>query len=504
MSVPRRLVVSCDGTWNTATDDTNVARLHARLATTDDQLPRYFPGVGTDGGPVRRVLDGALGTDLGEHVREVYRWLAETFRPGDELVLLGFSRGAFTVRSTVGMLAQCGLVAFTPDQDDAARTAIVARVFTEGYRAKGDLSGSGLAFHPGFGPDDTAPVAFLGVWDTVGALGIPRTFGLLSGLTGRTGVAFHDLELAPDVRHARQGLAADERRGPYVPSVWPTPPTGRHASFAQVWFPGGHGDVGGGKPETGLSDGALRWMVEELDATVAPRWRDDVPPLPPGRPCVGLDDGVDGVWRVLSPRPRAVPRIAEGAPDVHASAVARRQCHLLGDLGPPYRPGRVLGPGETAEVTVEAAEPWVETGLYVVPGRYALAVSGRWRDHLVASPGTGASPWPVTSWPAYAVGTALDGVRRLIERVTGNPRSDVVGSRRVPEARWLELVVTVADDVVDVDGTVREGTTLPIGPTGGRELVVGRGGYLYAFANDAWTGYLSNAGAVTLWVTRLP
>ena len=132
MSVPRRLVVSCDGTWNTATDDTNVARLHARLATTDDQLPRYFPGVGTDGGPVRRVLDGALGTDLGEHVREVYRWLAETFRPGDELVLLGFSRGAFTVRSTVGMLAQCGLVAFTPDQDDAARTAVVARVFTEG------------------------------------------------------------------------------------------------------------------------------------------------------------------------------------------------------------------------------------------------------------------------------------------------------------------------------------------------------------------------------------
>jgi len=146
----------------------------------------------------------------------------------------------------------------------------------------------------------------------------------------------------------------------------------------------------------------------------------------------------------------------------------------------------------------------VETGLYVVPGHYALAVSGRWRDHLVASPGTGASPWPVTSWPAYAVGTALDGARRLIERVTGNPRSDVVGSRRVPEARWLELVVTVADDVVDVDGTVREGTTLPIGPTGGRELVVGRGGYLYAFANDAWTGDLSNAGAVSLWVTRLP
>ncbi|HSK61157.1 MAG TPA: hypothetical protein VK935_19115, partial [Actinomycetospora sp.] len=117
-------------------------------------------------------------------------------------------------------------------------------------------------------------------------------------------------------------------------------------------------------------------------------------------------------------------------------------------------------------------------------------------------PGTGASPWPVTSWPSYTVGTALDGVRRLVELATGNPRSDVVGSRRVPEARWMELVTAVADDVVTVDGTVREGTTLPIGPTGRRELTAPRGGYLYAFANDAWSGYASNGGAVALRVTR--
>ncbi|GAA4914917.1 putative alpha/beta hydrolase family protein DUF2235 [Actinomycetospora succinea] len=497
MSVTRRLVVCCDGTWNTATDHTNVRRLYDRLATTDDQLPRYFEGLGTDGGPVRRALDGALGVGLPEAIREIYRWLAETFRPGDELVLLGFSRGAFTVRSTVGMLAACGLVAFTPDQDDAERDAVVARVFAEGYRAKQELHG--LAFHPGFALDDRAPIAFLGVWDTVGALGIPRTFGLLSGLAGRDLFEFHDLELAPDVRHARQAVALDERRGPYVPSVWSTPPPDRHTTFAQVWFPGGHGDVGGGKPETGLSDGALRWMADELDATVVPRWRADRPPRPEGDPCAPLDDGVDGAWAVLSPRPRTAPHVVEGAPDVSASAVARRHC----DLTPPYRPGRVLAVGESTSVAVAADEPWVETGLYLAPGRYALAVSGRWRDHGAASPGTGASPWPVLSWPAYAVGTALDGVRRLVERVTGNPRSDIVGSRRVPEAAWLELVAAVADDVVDLDGTVREGTTVPIGPTGRRELTAPRGGYLYAFANDAWTGYGSNAGAVTLEVVRV-
>lgn len=498
MSVTRRLVVCCDGTWNTATDHTNVRRLYDRLAATDDQLPRYFEGLGADGSPVHRLLDGAFGAGLPEAIREVYRWLAEEFRPGDELVFLGFSRGAFTVRSTVGMLAQCGLVAFSPDQDDAGREAVVERVFREGYRAKQDLSGSGLVFHPGFGPEDLAPIAFLGVWDTVGALGVPRTFGLLSGLVGRERVAFHDLELAPDVRHARQALALDERRGPYVPSMWSTPPAGRHASFAQVWFPGGHGDVGGGKPDADLSDGALRWMADELDATIGPRWRGDAPPRPQGDPCGALDDGVAGVWRLLSPRPRPAPHVVDGAEDVSASAAARRRCALV----PPYRPGRVLAVDEAADVAVDAAQPWVETGLYLVPGRYALAVSGSWRDHGAAAPGTGASAWPVLSWPSYAVGTALDGVRRLVERVTGNPRSDVVGSRRVPEARWLELVAAIADDVVDLDGTVHEGTTAPIGPTGERDLATTRGGYLYAFANDAWSGYGSNRGAVTLRVTR--
>ncbi|MFC5141894.1 DUF2235 domain-containing protein [Actinomycetospora rhizophila] len=501
MSVTRRLVVCCDGTWNTATDHTNVRRLHDRLAVTDEQLPRYFEGLATDGGPVRRVLDGAFGTGLPEAIREICRWLAETFRPGDELVLLGYSRGAFTARSTVGMLARCGLVAFSADQDDAARDAVVARVFSEGYRAGRDLEG--LTFHPGFAPDDRAPIAFLGVWDTVGALGIPRTFGLLSGLAGTERVEFHDLELAPDVRHARQAVALDERRGPYVPSLWPTPPPDRHTTFAQVWFPGGHGDVGGGGSGTALSDGALRWMLDELDATIAPRWRTDAPPRPEGDPCGPHDDGVDGLWRLLSPRPRPAPRVVEGAPDVSASAVARRRCDSVDSWDPPYRPGRVLAVGESAVVAVGADEPWVETGLFLVPGRYALAVSGEWRDHGAASPGTGASPWPVTSWPAYTVGTALDGVRRLVERVTGNARSDVVGSRRVPEAAWLELVAAVADDVVDVDGTVREGTTVPIGPTGHHELATARGGYLYAFANDAWTGYGSNGGAVALSVARV-
>ncbi len=496
---PRRLVVCCDGTWNTPSDATNVRRLYDRLATTDTQTPRYFPGVGTVGNSLRRALDGAFGAGLSENVQAVYRWIADVWVPGDELVFLGFSRGAFTVRSAVGMLARCGLVRFDEGSDDAARDAVVERIFTEGYRAHRDLTGGDLTFQPGFGPHDLAPVAFLGVWDTVGALGVPRTWGLLSTLLGRDDYTFHDLVLAPDVRHARQALALDERRGPYVPAVWATPPAGRHASFAQLWFPGGHSDVGGGNPSTDLSDGAWRWMADEATAAVDLIWRTDVLPRPEGRPCGRAHDTVSGFWNLLSPRPRAVPHVVEGAPDVHSSAIARRAC----DLDPPYRRGRVLAVDDDVEVAVPADQPWVETGLYLEPGQYRLGVSGRWRDHGAASPGSGARPWPLRSWPAYAVGTALDGLRRAIEWLSGDERSDVVGSRRVPEAGWLELVAVVADDVVDLDGTVHEGTTVPIGATGTADLPAPTGGYLYAFANDAWTGYASNRGAVALRVTRL-
>ena len=103
---------------------------------------------------------------------------------------------------------------------------------------------------------------FIGVWDTVGALGIPDHLGVLNLLEEPNKYKFHDTQLNPLVKHARHAIAVDEMRQSFEPTLW-TRTEGRDVK--QVWFPGAHSDVGGGYRETGLSDGALAWMVAEAE-----------------------------------------------------------------------------------------------------------------------------------------------------------------------------------------------------------------------------------------------
>jgi hypothetical protein len=487
-------VVCCDGTWETPAERTNVSLVAEALAESDEQVVHYFSGVGTGTDPISRVLQGGLGLGLNDRIREAYTWLAQTWRPGDVVVLLGFSRGAFTVRSLAGMLAACGLVAFGPDDTPRARARLVRRVFRDGYQRRRPLDG--VAFLPGFAPTDTAPIAFVGVWDTVGALGIPRTFGLLSTLVSRHIQGFHDLRLAPDVRHARQALALDERRGPFRPAVWATPASGVHESFVQLWFPGVHGDVGGSQDRPrALSDLTLRWMTEEATAAVGLTWT-TAPPGGPGDPLGPLDPGPGGLWRYLDPRPRSVPHVVEGAPDVHPSAMARRAAALV----PPYRPGRVPEPGRPNGCPVPANDPWAETGLYLPAGRYTLTTSGSWSDHGASTTPAGFARWPWRAWPDYALGAVLAAYRRVVRRYTSRSADALDAPRR--DARRMALVAAVANDLRHPDGALDEGTVVTVGVDGTAELEIGWPGYLYAFANDSWFGYGGNRGAATLTVTR--
>lgn len=487
-------MVCCDGTWDTPAQRTNVALVAQALAEEPDQAVRYFPGVGTGANPIIRALEGGLGLGLNARIREAYTWLAQTWRPGDVIVLVGFSRGAFTVRSLAGMLAACGLVAFAPGSSRRTRDRLVRRVFREGYQRRRSLDG--IEFLPGFGPDDTAPIAFLGVWDTVGALGIPRTFGLLSTLVSQRIEGFHDLRLAPDVRNARQALALDERRGPFQPAVWAEPAPGTHESFAQLWFVGTHGDVGGSDDRTrALSDITLRWMAEEATAAVGLTWRDG-PPGGEGDPLGPFDPRPQGCWRYLAPRPRSVPHVVPGAPDVHPSAVARRAAMLV----PPYRPGLVPEPGGSAGSPVPADDPWVETGLYLPAGRYALAASGSWADHGATTSPAGFARWPWRAWPDYALGAVLAAYRRVVRRFTSRGADALDAPRQ--DARRMALVAAVANDVRRPDGTLDEGSVVTMGPRATAELELARPGYLYAYANDSWFGYGGNRGAATLTVTR--
>lgn len=260
---PKRLIVCCDGTWNTPDEvkdgqpsPTNVSKLARAVTPVDargvEQRVYYRKGVGT--GRFDHFLGGALGWGLSRSVQDAYLYLVENYAPGDELFLFGFSRGAYTARSVVGLVRNSGLLLrrYARKLDDAY----------ELYRDRTDSTHpratEAALFRRSFAHE--VRVACLGVWDTVGALGIPVDVPGVHLLNNRW--KFHDVKLSTTVDNAFQALAVDERRKPFTPAIWEQQPGAQDVRqrLEQVWFTGVHSDVGGGYPESALSDVALSWM----------------------------------------------------------------------------------------------------------------------------------------------------------------------------------------------------------------------------------------------------
>ena len=255
--MPKRLVVCCDGTWNRpdqrSGSPTNVAKLALGLASEDSGTPQlvfYQRGVGTR--RFEHLRGGALGFGLSRNVCECYRFIVESYEPGDGLYFFGFSRGAFTARSTAGLVRNAGIL----------RREHVDRIGDayELYRARGSQAhprGTESQIFRRMYSHEEIDIRFIGVWDTVGALGIPLAPPWVNKRWG-----FHDTELSSHVRFAYQALAIDERRRPFRPTLWRQQPGAREQKLEQVWFAGVHSDVGGGYPEPELSEIALLWMAE--------------------------------------------------------------------------------------------------------------------------------------------------------------------------------------------------------------------------------------------------
>jgi uncharacterized protein (DUF2235 family) len=273
----KRIVICADGTWNsarsTAVGDsatTNVWLLYQLVkqfaADGTPQLAHYHPGVGT-GGFIDRVVGGAFGVGLGLNIRQCYRFLVDHYHPGDYVYLFGFSRGAYTVRSLAGLVRNCGIIdseKLDPGTtiDDAVKDAFSL------YRRRGDASAPNAQLSVDFRTKRSHPdfrLTCIGVWDTVGSLGIP--VGLLGHLTSHL-VGFHDVTLSSWVDRAYHAVAIDERRRPFVPTLWLQQPDAREQGqrVEQRWFTGVHSDVGGGYPwpDRGLATLALRWMAERV------------------------------------------------------------------------------------------------------------------------------------------------------------------------------------------------------------------------------------------------
>jgi len=286
----KRLVICFDGTWNRldASYPTNV------LFTAESVLPAaadgtvqvvyYDEGVGTEEG--ESLTGGIFGAGLLRNLSEAYRFIIFNHAPGDEIHIFGFSRGAYTARSLAGLLATSGLV--------SRRHAGRANEAIARYRkreASQSFHEAMLAFRSECSPDlcvsededdwrcrnveghtpgaqPRLRVTYLGVWDTVGSLGIPGYIAFAN--TVNRGFQFHDVSLSPMVDRARHAVAIDERKYDFAPTLWDNldelnalrraDPTAPDAPYQQVWFPGVHGSVGGGGERRGLSDAALVWI----------------------------------------------------------------------------------------------------------------------------------------------------------------------------------------------------------------------------------------------------
>ncbi len=281
--MPKRLVVCFDGTWNNADSakaETNVARIAraVRAGSSPDgvqQITLYLRGVGSTGLAVQRLVDGATGAGVDDNIRSGYMFLAQNYVPGDAIYLFGFSRGAFSARSLAGLIAATGLL-------KRQRLADLSRAWSY-YRKTDERSPADFCRRHGTDCHLEVPIAFLGVWDTVGALGIPGT--MLNHLIADQ-FEFHDTTPSRIVKVGRQALAIDEHRDEFEPTLWTAPqPAG--TDIRQVWFAGAHADVGGGYEERRLADIPLRWMADEaiaaglhLDETTLPQ-PDSLDPLAP-------------------------------------------------------------------------------------------------------------------------------------------------------------------------------------------------------------------------------
>jgi uncharacterized protein (DUF2235 family) len=365
----RNLALFFDGTWNQREDDdaalnTNVLRMYSAVRPVHEgrvQLAKYIEGVGTRW--YDRIRGGAFGHGLDQNIRAGYAWLAENYLPGDRVYVFGFSRGAYTARSLVGMIRNAGLVVkfdrLTPagrirvpleavpaDERDGLLDGMVDRAYAL-YRDRGDAMRPKGEVAARFRGDYSTDIGIrcLGVWDTVGALGIP--FGAFAQLNDER-YRFHDTKLTRIVENAFHAVALDEHREPYRATLWE--PTDDHVGqrIEQAWFPGAHADIGGGyADDRRLADLALHWMQSRAEETGL-----GLAPVELGAPVETLAvqarihdsyrEFLGGVWTLAAERHyRAVGRPGDGPQALDTSVLARLNGGADAE-GRPYAP-RNLG-----------------------------------------------------------------------------------------------------------------------------------------------------------------
>jgi uncharacterized protein (DUF2235 family) len=254
----KHLIICLDGTWRAASNRsaplTNIGFIADVIAfepaNGSEQVIYY------DAGARRR---GALGLGASAGVLAAYRFLSHYYALGDSVYIFGFSRGAFSARSLCGLLSASGLL--FKDRCSKENEAMAWGYYRTPPKDRYPADHARLheITHDFCSPDPL--VRFLGVFDTVGLLGVPK--GAMRW-SERQSLQFHDTKVSKAVKHACHAIAIDEARADYEPTLWVAPKANRTGTVEQVWFPGSHADVGGRGKELILADLSLGWMLTRL------------------------------------------------------------------------------------------------------------------------------------------------------------------------------------------------------------------------------------------------
>jgi len=389
--MPKNIVICSDGTGNTAVKGrgTNVFKLfeavdlnsHRTHPKNPPQIAIYDDGVGTERFKLLKLLGGVAGWGLSTNVKQLYKELARIYDPGDQIFLFGFSRGAFTVRTLAGMIVRCGIL----DGLRLPTAEALHQAVLDTYRAYRVLGGYDSYLTRLIGgvlgrrdPDRTletlhrdhvfhppGKIAFIGVWDTVDAVGMPVIGDWFNRWIYQ--FKFTSLTLSEDVEHACHALAVDDERVSFTPVLWKLNSPKDAERIEQVWFAGAHSNVGGGYPKQGLSLVALSWMLRRarrFDLRVQPL---DVE-LFEGHSTVNdqLYDPRAGIGVFYRWAPRDIDRLCakSGAPKIHLS-VMERLAHGTDDYSPgnlPFNAEVVVTPTDdpgadaAAEIRAQAVQ----------------------------------------------------------------------------------------------------------------------------------------------------
>ena len=358
----KNIVLCSDGTGNSAgvVAITNVRRLYQALdmSNPSKQIAFYDDGVGSGGSKVVRILGGAFGIGLARNVRQLYRFLCDTYQPNDRIYLFGFSRGAFTVRVLAAVIANCGIV--NKGQLAGTKNTVVsmASVVAWAYRCFRGNHIAGLLSRPfrwlrnrvtsmptnaqdfrcRFSHRCNETIEVLGLWDTVSAYGMPIDELAWFVDTFIYRIRFQSQKISGKIRHVFHALAIDDERRTFTPllihSVDKSGPTGATTHVEQVWFAGMHADVGGGYANCNLALIPLAWMLERAKKAGVIFRTAAVEEIVSQASVLGdMHDSRSGLGRIYRPKIRDLEGLCEsaantiveqsGIPVVHSGTVER-------------------------------------------------------------------------------------------------------------------------------------------------------------------------------------